>query len=499
MTRIQKLLVLALILATAAPAMAETAFRLVVQKRGEEAAAGVGVLMADGLLLTSHRLVSRGGQYLVHDPATGARLVATVKAREVNSDLALLSAPGLGGEPVTIAREASEAGRRVYLLVPGGTRREGTLHSIFKGKDEQVRYRFTSIVGEDEAAAPLMNNCDELLAISQSKPSSPGGGDANLGVSGALPALVAFLEAQTVEFETSGEVCPSLQDQLLQAEKTGKELEEGKAALEQQRQQVEEEKAALEQKLEQLKAASSEDQQQNQEQVQKLEANKAALEEHLRRQSQELARKRQALGKQSQSQKDLEEQIERHQEEGQHKDEELAERQREQEELRRRQWFIGIGLGVLLLVAGVLVRRQFRARQRQLRESEQELSAARSRPELGNVTFSDVILAGVGPLEQELRVKVNGNALARSEVGQVIGRSSANADYVIGVDSISREHARLRVDGDAMTIEDMNSLNGTSLDGVRLKPGEALVVRDGARLTLGDVDLVAHFLGDRSR
>ena len=492
MTRIQKLLVLALILATAAPAMAETAFRLVVQKRGEEAAAGVGVLMADGLLLTSNRLVSRGGQYLFHDPATGALLVATVKAREVNSDLALLSAPGLGGEPVTVALKASEAGRRVYLVVPGGTRREGTLHSIFKGKDEQVRYRFTSIVGEDEAAAPLMNNCDELLAISQSKPSSP-------GVSGALPALVAFLKAQTVEFETSGEVCPSLQDQLLQAEKTGKELEEGKAALEQQRQQVEEEKTALEQKLEQLKAASSEDQQQNQEQVQELEANKAALEEHLRRQSKELARKRQVLEKQSQSQKDLEEQIERHQEEGQHKDEELAERQREQEELRRRQWFIGIGLGVLLLVAGVLVRRQFRARQRRLRESEQELSAARSRLERGNVTFSDVILAGVGPLEQELRVKVNGNALARSEAGQVIGRSSANADYVIGVDSISREHARLRVDSDAMTIEDMNSLNGTSLDGVRLKPGEALVVRDGSRLTLGDIDLVVHFLKDGSR
>ena len=297
MTRIQKLLVLALILAAAAPAMAETAFRLVVQKRGEEAAAGVGVLMADGLLLTSNRLVARGGQYLVHDPATGAQLVATVKARELNSDLALLSAPGLGGEPVTVALEASEAGRQVYLLVPGGTRREGTLHSIFKGKDAQVRYRFTSIVGEDEAAAPLMNNCDELLAISQSKPSSPGGGDANLGVSGALPALVAFLKAQTIEFETSGEVCPSLQDQLLQAEKTGKELEEGKAALEQQRQQVEEQKAALEQKLEQLKAASSEDQQQNQEQVQELEANKTALEEHLRRQSQELARKRPGAGK----------------------------------------------------------------------------------------------------------------------------------------------------------------------------------------------------------
>ena len=502
MNRNRSLLMLALILATSVTAHAHSTFRLTVQKRGKETATGVGVMVGEERLLTSHRMVRRGDQHLVRDPATGARLVANVTASEADSDLALLSVPGLDGEPVTLAREASREGRRVYLLVPEGTRRNGTLHSVFKGKDKQIRYRFTSIVGKDEAVAPLMNNCDELLAISQDRSGASGASDANFGVSGSLPSLVAFLKAQSVAFQLSSKVCPSLKDQLLQAEKAGKELEEKKTLLEKERQQVEEEKSALEEKIERLEASSREGRQQNQEQVQALEAleaKKVALEERLRRQGRDLSRRRRELEEQTQSRKELQDQVERYQEEGRRKDEELARSQREREEWRRLQWFIGIGLGVLLMVAGVLVRRRLRARQRRLSESARELAAARSSLERSNATFCDVILVGVGPAEQEVRVKVNGSAVARAESGQVIGRSSASADYVISVDSISRRHARLRVDGGTLTIEDMNSLNGTSLDGVGLKPGEARVVRDGAGLSLGDIHLVAHFFRDGSQ
>ena len=269
MTSIQSILIPAFMLLTpAAPADTATVFRLAVQEQGEEVAAGVGVLMADELLLTSYSLIAHGNQYLVHDSATEARLAATVKAIDVDSSMALLAVPGLNGDPATVALEASGEGRRVHLLLPEGTRREGILHSTFEGQDEKVRYRFTVIVEENEIAAPLMNNCAELLAISQGNLSNPVVGDANLGVSGALPELVAFLNAQNVAFQIPGEVCLSLQEQLQQAEKTGQELE-------QERQRLEEEKAALEEELDQIEAASNEEQQQSQEQVQELEARKA--------------------------------------------------------------------------------------------------------------------------------------------------------------------------------------------------------------------------------
>ncbi len=497
MIRNHSLLLLALLVVWELTAQAQSAFRVTVQELGKETATGVGVMVGEELLLTSHGLVRSGNQYLVRAPATGARLMANVTASEADSDLALLSVPGLEGEPVTLARDASSEGRRIYLLLPEGSRRNGTLHSVFEGKDKQVRYRFTSIMGKDEVAAPLMNNCDQLLAISQGPSSASGGSDANFGVSGALPPLVAFLIAQSVSAQVASEVCPSLKDQLLEAEKAGKELEQKKTLLEKEKQQVEVEKSALEEKIKQLAAAEREGQQQGQEQVQALEALEAkrvALEERLRRQGRELSRRQRELKKQTQSQKDLQDQVERYQEEGRRKDAELTRSQREREERGRLQWLIGIALGIFLLGAGVIVRRQLRARQHRLSESARELAAARGSLEHSSATFSDVILIGTGSAGQEVRIKINGTAVARAESGQVIGRSSANADYVISVDSISRQHACLRVDGDTLTIEDMNSMNGTSLDGVRLMPGEARVIRDGAGLTLGDIHLVAHFL-----
>ena len=488
MTSIQSILIPAFMLLTpAAPADTATVFRLAVQEQGEEVAAGVGVLMADELLLTSYSLIAHGNQYLVHDSATEARLAATVKAIDVDSSMALLAVPGLNGDPATVALEASGEGRRVHLLLPEGTRREGILHSTFEGQDEKVRYRFTVIVEENEIAAPLMNNCAELLAISQGNLSNPVVGDANLGVSGALPELVAFLNAQNVAFQIPGEVCLSLQEQLQQAEKTGQELE-------QERQRLEEEKAALEEELDQIEAASNEEQQQSQEQVQELEARKAALEERLRKQGEELSKRELALAEQARLQQDIEEQVEKHESESQRKDEEFARQQGEQAEAHRLQRSIGVGIGILLLIAIMLMLLRLRARQRRLRESTQELAIAQSNLERSNATFPDVVLVGTGPEKQELRIKINGNALARSESGQVVGRSSADADYVIGVDSISRKHACLRVESEIMTIEDLNSLNGTRLDGVNLNPGEAHAIRNGALLTLGDVDFVAHFL-----
>ena len=84
--------------------------------------------------------------------------------------------------------------------------------------------------------------------------------------------------------------------------------------------------------------------------------------------------------------------------------------------------------------------------------------------------------------------------MARSDAGQLIGRSSANAKYVIPVDSVSRHHARLKVEGGELTIEDLGSMNGTTLDGEKLVKGQPKTVRAGARIGLGDVEFDTHFL-----
>ena len=67
----------------------------------------------------------------------------------------------------------------------------------------------------------------------------------------------------------------------------------------------------------------------------------------------------------------------------------------------------------------------------------------------------------------------------------MIGRAPA-CDLVFDDSAISREHARVEVDGDAVVVRDLRSRNGTWVNGERtetaeLQPGDELVV---GRVTL---------------
>lgn len=80
----------------------------------------------------------------------------------------------------------------------------------------------------------------------------------------------------------------------------------------------------------------------------------------------------------------------------------------------------------------------------------------------------------------------NDRVLPLSTGEQVIGRDPACATWLDGT-GVSRRHARIHVEGDTATIEDLGSKNGTSVNGVPL--ASACRLADGDRITLGQVDL----------
>ena len=124
---------------------------------------------------------------------------------------------------------------------------------------------------------------------------------------------------------------------------------------------------------------------------------------------------------------------------------------------------------------------------------EEELATAKETLARHTATFPDFVLHGRAPNGEDVRIKVNGDALARAEDGQVIGRSAADANHVLGVESVSRRHARLRVDGVSLTVEDLGSLNGTQLNGTQLVKGTPMTASAGSTLALGGVTLTVHF------
>jgi pSer/pThr/pTyr-binding forkhead associated (FHA) protein len=68
--------------------------------------------------------------------------------------------------------------------------------------------------------------------------------------------------------------------------------------------------------------------------------------------------------------------------------------------------------------------------------------------------------------------------LPRTVAAVVVGRGS-DCDVVVGEETVSRHHAELRHDdGDTWTVRDLDSLNGTWLNGARVRE---------ARIGRGDV------------
>jgi predicted component of type VI protein secretion system len=72
----------------------------------------------------------------------------------------------------------------------------------------------------------------------------------------------------------------------------------------------------------------------------------------------------------------------------------------------------------------------------------------------------------------------------------IIGRSHGNAIRIPSA-QVSRRHCRLLMDDGLVTIEDMDSVNGTFLNGRRIKESE--VVRPGDRIEIGPVTFTVEY------
>lgn len=84
-----------------------------------------------------------------------------------------------------------------------------------------------------------------------------------------------------------------------------------------------------------------------------------------------------------------------------------------------------------------------------------------------------------------------GEQISLAQVPCVVGKMPEYVDQVLEDSSISRMHARFAVDQDGkMTVRDLNSTNGTWLNGERLRPNESRTMLRGDRLRLGGIEFV---------
>lgn len=83
-------------------------------------------------------------------------------------------------------------------------------------------------------------------------------------------------------------------------------------------------------------------------------------------------------------------------------------------------------------------------------------------------------------------------AVDSGAIDLLLGRG-AEADLVVPTAAVSRRHARLQGRAGALTVADLGSANGTSVNGVPCLEGEVLYVGPGDVLVLGDARLALSF------
>ncbi len=127
------------------------------------------------------------------------------------------------------------------------------------------------------------------------------------------------------------------------------------------------------------------------------------------------------------------------------------------------------------------------------------------RPKIDDLETTRV--SSLEQLRQELALRTQRDrayliVLAGADVGRMhklqdgettIGRSQ-RADIRVDDDSISRLHVKLRMSGASVEIEDLNSSNGTLVNGERIS---AVGLQDGDKIRLGDTTILKFTFHDR--
>ena len=71
-----------------------------------------------------------------------------------------------------------------------------------------------------------------------------------------------------------------------------------------------------------------------------------------------------------------------------------------------------------------------------------------------------------------------------------IGKTSGKVDEIIEDKSVSRIHVRIDNEADSFTIEDLNSRNGTFVNGERLNPYDKIEISIGDKITIASLDYI---------
>ncbi|MEM7366438.1 MAG: FHA domain-containing protein [Pseudomonadota bacterium] len=154
---------------------------------------------------------------------------------------------------------------------------------------------------------------------------------------------------------------------------------------------------------------------------------------------------------------------------------------------RHRDQLMILVAAALVLVSGAGTLVWLRAR-RVVPDSRNSSAPRRPEKSVGLAGAQDVLMEGRDDEGTRFRVRASLDRLQQPS-GMVLGRNPRDSELVVEHPDVSRRHARIRIVGRELTIEDLGSTNGTSVNGRPIDKKRQVTLVEGDRVVLGSVRL----------
>lgn len=468
---------------------------------GERSVSGV-VIGPDNLILTSSAIIRGDDEIFVRLQGQAGPYIAEIEAVDAQLGVALVRAVGAQSAPIATISDVDVAQGSAISLVAyrGGNTFEEVSGAVSSPMQlgingEQIRFfSHNALAGIGNYGAGILNECGQLAAIGVNSPT--------MGQSRARRLLVpegdlfALDREPLIDFLLKWSVVPPLADQAcVTAEERAAQAEEVVQEVEEERNEIREELDKAREDLEDAKAAAQEAQDRAhaaREEAERLERqaeevrNDADATEEERQEAEEEAQKAANIAQETATAAaaastritDLETII----------DELEAALEAANRRLRNA---IVAAIAAIVLIGGLaiilLARRGAALREANDGREQAEAELARR--------FSDIECRGTDSDGHPHAFKISGDALLKDKGGLIVGRQPTSSAIVFNHPEVSRNHFRVRLEGNMVIVEDLGSTNGTRINGEALVPGEPRELKHGDALSLGAIILEVTFHG----
>ena len=486
---------------------------VLVYKDDRQMAQGAGVVAnGEGVVLTSAAVLDAGRRVAVMAQGAG-ELAAEVRLNEKGSGLGVLEVDGLQRPGLSLSVAEVAPGGTVYSATPVAEAgqdpfKRGAVSTTearsIRGGGEFRLLQHNAMIDARAYGSPVVDECGRVVALNVPDPGawsilSPAHKRQPKEVVFALSAndVAARLDGLGVAFTAETGACASAEERAREAQQERQRAEEEVRQAQEAQRQAEVRKQELEEKARQ--AQQDQEASEQEKQAARAAAEEAAAHAEEMRRAAEDAKVR---AEELQRAKDAAEQ------EAAEAIRRAAEARAREERLRHIAMLGGAGGAALLLLILVFWALSARRKRRAVRsawaraaeaereaaqagrdaaQAEEEAAQARQRiAELPKPAPFDCVLVGTdgssAPYALNLRREALGDA-----AGVVIGRDPAVSSHIIADPSVSRRHVRLYVDDGVLHAQDLESTNGTFINGRTLVPGEAMRADAGDLLEIGSL------------